>query len=48
MKLTKRSLGIARAMRDSGKSVACRYHALEVHFQLHVASSFSDVNVFNF
>lgn len=32
MKLTKRSLGIACVKRDSGMQVACRYHALEVHF----------------
>jgi len=31
MRLTKRSLGIARNKRVSGKS-ACRYHALEVQF----------------
>ncbi|OGU22154.1 MAG: hypothetical protein A2580_16510 [Hydrogenophilales bacterium RIFOXYD1_FULL_62_11] len=32
MRLTKRSLGIARNTRVSGKSIACRYHALEVQF----------------
>jgi len=30
MRLTKRSLGIARLSRVSGRLVACRYHALEV------------------
>jgi len=30
MSLTKRRLGIARYKRVLGKSIACRYHALEV------------------
>jgi len=33
MRLTKRSLGIAGIQRVSGKSVACRYHALEVQIR---------------
>jgi len=38
MRLTKRSLGIARFLRVSGKPFAFRYHALEV--QILTARSF--------